>query len=158
MKKNLFLLIVMPLLMACQSNEPIRKIAGEYTYYISGNVRWWGEGHNGEYSALEPEKGKLVISEEKGGTYIATFYTENGDFFNCEAGADEEEIFLTQGYRNLTIDSIKCSAIVSSQSSLFTSRGFSGYIIYQGNPLGDYTQKFVSNQVAITATRNELID
>lgn len=155
MKKLLFLLLALPLLVACQPEEPTRKMVGEYTYYISGNVRWWGEGHDGEYSALSPEKGTLVISAEKDGTYLATFYTEAGDFFTCDAEANEDEIYLSHGRRNLKVEDIDCSALISSSRCQLTSTGFSGELVYQGNPLGDYTQSFVSDQLSITATKKK---
>lgn len=155
MKKILFLMLALPLLIACQPEEPGRKIVGEYTYHISGNVRWWGEGHDGEYSALSPEKGTLVISAEKNGTYLATFYTEAGDFFTCDAEASEDEIYLTHGRRNLKVADIDCTALLSSSGCNLTSTGFNGELVYQGNPLGDYTQSFVSDHVTITATRNK---
>lgn len=153
MKKILFLLLAVPLLMACQPKEPGRKMVGEYTYYISGNVRWWGEEHDGEYSALEPEKGTIVITAEKEGNYLATFYTEAGDFFTCRAEAGENEIYLSQGRRNLKVGDIACNALVSGENCQLTSTGFNGHLVYQGNPLGDYTQSFTSDHVTITATR-----
>lgn len=153
MKKILFLLLAMPLLMACQKEEPTQTITGKYTYYISGNVRWWGDGHDGEYSTLEPEKGTLQISAEKDGAYLATFYTESGDFFICDASFDEDYIYLSHGRRNLKIEGVNCSALVSGERCALTSTGFNGFILYQGNPIGDYTQSFVSDHVTITATR-----
>lgn len=154
MKKILFLLLAMPLLMACKPEEPSRKIIGEYTYYISGNVRWWGEGHDGEYSALWPEAGTLVIAEQKNNnTYLATFITDEGDSYTCDADADEDMIYLFHGRRNLKIQELDCSALFSGENCYLNTKGFNGHLVYQGNPLGDYTQSFTSDHVTITAFR-----
>lgn len=153
MKKLLYLILAMPLMMACQKNEPDMNIVGEYSYYISGNVRWWGEGHNGEYSALWPEGGTLVITAEKNNTYLATFYTDEGDFFTCDADADEDMIYLFHGRRNLKVQEQDCSVLFSGENCYLTTKGFNGHLVYQGNPLGDYTQSFTGDHVMITATR-----
>lgn len=153
MKKLLYLMLAMPLMMACQKNEPTMKIVGEYTYYISGNVRWWGEGNDGEYSALEPEKGLLKITAEKDACYLATFYTEGGDFFTCDVAADDEQVYLTHGRRNLKVEGTDCSVLFSGEQCHLTSDGFIGSLSYQGNPLGNYSQSFVSDHVSIVATK-----
>lgn len=144
----------MPLLMACQSQEHAQEIAGEYTYYISGNVRWWGEGHDGEYSALWPESGTLVIAKQmNNNTYLATFITDEGESYTCEADADENMIYLFNGRRNLKIQEQDCNAIFSGENCYLNTKGFNGHLVYQGNPLGDYTQSFTSDHVTITAFR-----